>query len=332
MFFSTQRLPVSWTSVCLALIGVAYCAVQVVPLPVSVPCPGTGCRLIQEFTIQGVSLWWAGVAYFGIMALVCLRRLRAFAYALAAVALCVDAVLLCIMLMTVTCIPCLGAGLLMALLYFSLRRHTANKMQPSPGPSVILMAWCGLFVAALASAGTEHMEPWQLAGPENAERRVYFSPSCPACRDAVTVFAGNAAFIPVAENEGDYAAIHAMANALAEGKTLVEALDAATGQNNLSLPSFPGDIVFRLNLMRNKAQLLRLGFDQIPLIMINGMPQAMRPNTAAPATEAHGAAAYGGAGNGSSSPAALPPELAAPVASCGDQNAEPCDPPQPAAP
>ncbi|MDL2210842.1 hypothetical protein LJC26_08605 [Desulfovibrio sp. OttesenSCG-928-O18] len=310
MFFSPQRLPVSWLSVCIALIGAAYCGLQVAPVPFEVPCPGTGCHLFQDFFFYGISLWWVGVAYFAFMALACFRRAQMLALTVAGLALCADGVLLVIMLFTAACVTCLGAAALMGVLFFILRRHVYSKSPQPAGPSFVLLAWGGLFIAALALAGTEQVRPWHIAGTEQMERRVYFSPSCPACRDAITVFADQAMFIPVAERESDYPAIFAMQRALESGKNMPEALAAA--QNPPAYPALSlENAMFRLRLLRNKAEVLRLGFDQLPLIMINGMPQAMRP-AARPSAQPS---------------SALPPELTT-VDSCGGQNPEPCDPPR----
>ena len=332
MFFSPQRLPVSWMSICIAFLGAAYCAIQVAPMPVSIPCPGTGCHLFQDFTIHGVSLWWAGVAYFAFMMLVCLRRSYGAALIFATAALIADAVLLIVMLMTAACIACLGAGAIIAFLFFTIRRHASIKSAQEPGPSYVLIIWSGFFIAALAFAATEDMEPWQIAGPDNAERRVYFAPSCPACRDAITVFSGSTAFIPVAEKDSDNAAVYAMHKAIAGGSSVVEALDAvmqATMNNTLAEPPFPDSVLIRLKLIKNKAEVMRLGFNKLPLIMINGMPQSLRPNNATGANGTNGSrGAASSYGNGASRSAALPPELVAPLDSCGDANQEPCDPPR----
>ncbi len=329
MFYSRQRLPISWTSVCIATVGAAFCAVQAVPQPDSILCPGTGCQLFKDFTVFGVSLWWLGVAYFLLMALLCLRRAHSLLFPVAAAALLADAALLAIMLVTAACIACLGAGLLIALLFGSLRGHYSVKNRPAALSAALLIGWSGLFIAALTFAGTEQLGSWRIAGPENAERRVYFAPSCPACRDAVAAFASNAAFYPVAEKDNDIAVIQAMSTALARGASIDRALETAiraTDQGTLTKPSFVEHPLFRLNLLRNKAEVMRLGFTQLPLIMINGMPQSLRPAAAdspdpAPVRPA-GRDIY------NQPPSALPPELLGNVDSCGDQSQVPCDPPQ----
>lgn len=316
MLFSPQRLPVSWTSVCIALAGAVYCGVQAAVPGGDAACSGTGCRLFANFSIHGISLWWVGVAYFAFMVLVCLRRAQSVALATAWLALAADALLLALMLVSAACTACLGAAAFMGVLFLALRRH-GNRRAAPVRPSFLFFIWLGLFIAALASAGTEQVRPWRMAGTETMERRVYFSPSCPACRDAVALFAGQAAFIPVAEQESDYAAIRAMFMALEKGKTMPEALREA---NNAPIPRAASleNAVFRLRLLRNKAEVLRLGFDRLPLIMVNGIPQALRP---APDAGRSGGRAPRNA------PAALPPELS-PVDSCGGYDTQPCDPPR----
>ena len=321
MFFSPQRLPFSWSSTCIALVGVVYCAIQVAPVPVPVPCPGTGCQLFQNFAFYGVSLWWIGVTYFAFMALACLRRANLAALFIAAAALIADTILLAIMLMTAACITCLGAGLLIALLYLSLRSHCRYNTSSSKGLPIALLIWSGLFIAAAASAATEGLAPWRIAGTETAERRVYFAPSCPACRDAVKTFSDSAAFIPLAEEDSDNPAIYTMHKGIQNGLSPAEALETAMQakrNGTLAEPSFPDSLIFRLRLIRNKADVLRLGFRQLPLIMINGMPQNSHDNSTPQSSSqpvAHPPSS------------ALPPELFAPLNSCGDASPEPCDPP-----
>lgn len=312
MFFSQQRLPVSWTGLIVALIGAVFCGLQIVPEVSPIPCSSAGCRLFQDFSFKGVSLWWLGVAYFAVMALVCMRRSRTPALALASLALVADGALLVVMLLTAPCTACLGAAAFIGLLFYVIRRHVYNKSAPPPGPSVLFLAWAGLFIAALVNAGTDLVGSWQIYGPQDAERRVYFSPSCPACRDAITAFAESAAFMPIAEEESDYAAIYRMRRAVAQGKNIAEALREAEN-DGASEPWSLESALFRLKLLRNKAEVLHLGFERVPLILINGLPQSLRSNYAPAARDRYAPSA------------ALPPELA-PIDSCGE-SIEPCETP-----
>lgn len=314
MFFSPHRLPIPWLGVALALAGAVFCFWTALPSSTSVPCPTVGCRLFQDVTISGISLWWAGVAYFSVMTLLCLKKAWRAYLLLGALALLGDAVLLIIMLVTAPCLACLGVALLIGLLFLVLYRHAHSRN--ARGWLLAFLLWAGLFLAVVASAGGELLGSWQLSGPVRAERRVYFSPSCPACRDAVAVFGESAAFFPVAEREEDYAAIYRMKLALDAGKTLAEALAVSGAGAEAPYFSIQGAL-FRLRLLRNKAEVLNLGFSSLPLIITGGMPKGLRPEPAAMSAEPPVRQRQ--------EEAALPPELS-PLDSCGE-GALPCDTP-----
>ncbi len=325
MAFASQRAPVSWGGVCVALVGAAFCALLASPLQTGIPCPSTGCRLFHDATLWGVSLWWAGTGFFVLTALLCLRRWRGAAFSLATLALIADCALLALMLVTAPCLSCLGAAACIGLLFFILRRPEQGWFGAAPRPPLLLFLWAGLFVAAASDAGTEALGRWSLYGPVDAERRVYFSPSCPACRDAVAVFAGNAVFIPVLERDEDFVAIAGMQSALVRGRSITEALaDGLQGRGHeLSVGQA---LLLRLRLLRNKAEVLRLGFDKLPLLMVNGMPQSLRPERAPGATGATGAGARTSVSRAISGPGSsvLPPELT-PLDQC-KEGPVPCPP------
>jgi hypothetical protein len=147
-------------------------------------------------------------------------------------------------------------------------------------PSRLFFLWMLLFIANGASAFTESIQPWVIHGQEHRERRVYFSPSCPACREAVTFFADKAAFVPVMKDENDFQAIVRMEEGLKQGLTLREAFDAAQEKRLASPISLFRKIFLHILLMRNKVDALRLGFDKLPLLLVEGMPRS--PQTDAP--------------------------------------------------
>ena len=307
MSFSPHRLPLSWSCVLLALVGAAYCGLLASPMQVVVPCPGSGCRLFRDFSVFGISLWWGGVLYFVLMTLLCLRRAMRLALWLAGLALALDAALLLIMLASVPCVSCLGVALLMGLLFWMVRKHTYSLHMLRPQISALFLLWAALFMGAGIAAAMEQMDSWVIAGSEHTERRIYFSPSCPACRDAVAVFAQSAAFVPVAERESDYVEIYRMHKALANGADMVSALRGAGSGESLK-PYDPAMLFLRFRLLRNKSEVLRLGFESLPLIMVNGMPQSMRPVRESSVRGRRGADAA----------SALPSELLGRVDACGD--------------
>ena len=276
MAVTARRAPVPWTSVLVALAGAGYCALQAGPARYGIPCSSSGCALFRDAALWGISLWWVGCGAFLFIALLCLRRLRSLALFFTGFGLLLDCVFLAIMAATAPCVSCLGAALFFGLLYYALRRaepfgHTANTT------SVLLLLWLVLFCAVGIAAANEHMGGWALYGATNApERRVYFSPSCPACREAVAAFAATAAFYPVAERDADVAVIAAMQRALASGAGIQEAL--AFGRENPAQQIGARELLLlHVCLWRNKGEVLRQGFTKLPLLLVNGMPQPMTP-------------------------------------------------------
>ncbi|MDL2272404.1 hypothetical protein LJC23_05165 [Desulfovibrio sp. OttesenSCG-928-I05] len=333
MAISQQHSSPSWGSFILALLGAAYCAVLASPLQESLPCPSSGCYLFRDVAVAGISFWWIGTAAFIALALLCLSRYHAPALIFAGLCLAADCVLLVVMFFTAPCLTCLGAAFFFAVIYLCLRRPAAARYQvaASPRPSILFLLWGALFIANLGAAATEQLGDWVLTGPADADRRVYFSPSCPACREAITVFAGQAAFIPVAENDDDYQAIINMQAAVQDGKSITEALAAAYADPVAVTPD--AYLLLRLRLLRNKGTVLGLGFNKLPLLMINGMPQGYGT---AGAASISGSSASGasdsrpGVGSGASDVShGLPPELNLfNLGQCGDDIA-PCDPTPP---
>ena len=317
MASSLHRSTISWSGVFIALLGAVFCGFQAGLLGESLPCPSAGCYLFRDMTVGGYSLWWAGLAAFSVLALCCLRRLRGMALFLATLGLSFDIALLLFMLGTAPCVSCLGAALLLGLFFLALRR-SPDPRQRTRGTSYLFLVWAMLFLANGAAALNESVGEWVLYGAEQTDRRIYFSPSCPACRDALISFAGKAAFVPVAERDGDAQAIARMRQALADGLSLEQAL-AGSFSGPEPKDSLLQTALMHLRLTRNKARVLSLGFTKVPLIMLNGLPQSL--NTAPkPQRAPQPAPAPADARS------TLPPELDR-MDQCGDTPA-PCDPPR----
>ena len=320
MALQTTRIP--WGAFFLALLGGIFCGLEAGPWQELLPCPGSGCRLFRDVAIQGISLWWFGLAGFAAIALLCLWRLRPQAYFAAAVGLFRDILLLVLMFFTAPCISCLGAALLFALVFLCLRRPDTGSAarygqeRQRLNPSILFFVWLVLFLANIGAAANEKLGAWAIAGNEDSPRRVYFSPSCPACREAVRHLDGQAAFIPLLEQEGDFDAIARMQVGLKAGGSVFEALEQAnTGSGKADLSLIEATLL-RIRLLRNKGIVMGLGFEQIPLIMINGMPRLESPSSSQTPPAASLPAAL--------PPAALPPELNLPLGQCGNAIA-PCD-------
>jgi hypothetical protein len=222
--------------------------------------------------IGGVSLWWVGGAYFFLTAILCLRGQRALARLLAVSALAADAVLLFIMFLTAPCFDCLVVAAFIGLVYYSLRGVPDGWFLMPGGPSLLLPVWFGLFLGNCVLAADE-MLPRRILGDRNAEVSIFFSPSCPACREALASIGSAAALYPVAEKTGDTERIIKFASLLHAGLSAGEAAERSMDPDQPVPEVSPIDrALLSVQLVRNKSALLRQGVRSLPLIMISGMP------------------------------------------------------------
>lgn len=182
------------------------------------------CSVFANFTFMGFSLWWLSTLVF---AAILLLSLFGFAYLIrliTAAALFLDLFLFAIMLTTTLCTMCIGAGILFACSYYAVRYENRRPIHPYP-KTVLLTAWSVLFIALAGSGINAAQNPYPLLESENAAANVFFSPSCPACKQLISAEFGNKriSWYPVEENENDIWRIIYMQERLAAGDTLEQA-------------------------------------------------------------------------------------------------------------
>lgn len=182
------------------------------------------CGVFANFTFMGFSLWWLSTLVF---AAILLLSLFGFAYLIrliTAAALFLDVFLFLVMLTTTICIMCMGVGILFAFSYYAVRYENRRPIQPYP-KTVLLTVWCILFIALAGSGINAGQKAYPLVQAENATANVFFSPSCPACRQLLLAeYANkNISWYPVEENEKDIWRILYMQERLTAGDTLEQA-------------------------------------------------------------------------------------------------------------
>ncbi|MDR3175193.1 MAG: hypothetical protein LBU06_01480 [Desulfovibrio sp.] len=271
MASSNQSIP--WPTLGFSLLGLAWCGWMAFPTSSPAPCLTSGCALFRGSAIGGVSLWWIGGACFFLITLLCLRGKKAAARFLSMAALALDTVLLLVMLFFAPCFDCLVAAALFGLVYYSLRGVRDGWFLAENGPSLLLPVWFGLFLANGILAADETLPRHTLGGHSRSEVRLFFSPSCPACREALVSFGESALLYPVAEASGDVDGIVKLQALLNAGLSMREAVDRSLDP---SVPapelSFFRRALLHVQLLRNKTLVLRQGFASLPLIQVNGMP------------------------------------------------------------
>jgi hypothetical protein len=186
-----------------------------------------------------------------------------------------DSVLLVVMLLTAPCFDCLVVAALMGCCYFTLRQQPISDgwFTEEARASLLLPLWFGLFLGNAILALDEQVPLYALGNTKTSDVNVYFSPSCPACREALLSLGNTAALYPVEEAEGDVDSIIRLAALLKANVPIREALPRCLKRDEPGpYTPFYERALLSVKLLRNKASLLRQGFRTVPLIQINGMP------------------------------------------------------------
>ncbi|MFI3272681.1 MAG: hypothetical protein R3Y11_11375 [Pseudomonadota bacterium] len=296
-----QRRTIAILPLMASLVGLGFClwiALSPALDTNAADCAATGCTLYKDISIAGISLWHIGAVAFAGLSFCALRGYAYVGYMASACMLAGDVVLLVLMAFTAPCTNCLGVAVLFAFTFWLFRKEnefqsTASfvSSQNSPdvprGHSYLLCIWGLFFFANGLAAINERMEPWIIHGAENAPMRIYFSLSCPSCREAIRTYAVSAtsiAFLPVAEDDADLYAIATLQEELQSGKNFFPAFRYATNESTvkkeLSLVEYT---MLQWQLLRNKVRFYASGSTTLPLIQMHGMPKnrAVTPSASA---------------------------------------------------
>ena len=274
MSIRTRSNATPWAALLFALLGLAWCGYVAFPTGNPAPCATSGCALFRDSRIAGISLWWVGGAYFFLLAIVCLRGNRPLARLMAMVALFLDSVLLVVMFFTAPCFDCLVVAVFLGLTYYHLRSAGDGGWFVTPqSPSLLLPIWFGLLLGNAVLAINEQLPLTSMGNSRSADVRNFFSPSCKACRAAILASGNAAALYPVEEKDGDIDSIIRLGALLKANVPLREALPRSIDPNE-PMPHLPfyERMLLSVQLVRNKAVVLRQGFRALPMIQINGMP------------------------------------------------------------
>lgn len=290
MFTSRSRSPLLWPLL-FAFLGVLFAAWNAWDSS-SVPCITAGCTLYQGFTFAGISLWWGGIAAFAVLGLLAFMGHAALGRTLAGLGLVLDCILLSIMVLTLPCLSCLTAALLLALCFITFRVPGGNRTtQNSSRPSVLVLLWSALFIVNIGVVIRSEFQPWVIQPSEASEGnlvRIFFSPSCTACRQLVTGMpeadVRKVTWCPIAEEEGDLAVILDLQKRLAVS---VEPF-AASFTRALEAPRLtfldmlhPETLLVQFRLWRNQARVISVGEGRLPLVEFVGTPIALLKSTPA---------------------------------------------------
>lgn len=254
-----------------SLAGAFFCVLAALGLAEAI-CVTEGCSVFRGTTVLGIDLYWLGAAYFLALAvLIYLSRARGrLSTALKAAILAglvIDGFLLAIQAVTAPCASCLVvAGLLgLTALLLPSRQMLRGK---------VMAVWAVLFVAALSGIFRDQLSPVPAYGRSDAAIKVFFSPSCPACRRVVydlaerTELQSDLALYAVAKNESDLAGIQRFHEQMAVSGDLAKALGACfnPAEEPAAPPTWSELLAIRTASLRNKSFLARSGASSVPFV------------------------------------------------------------------
>ncbi|MEW5724108.1 MAG: hypothetical protein AB1896_13445 [Thermodesulfobacteriota bacterium] len=259
----------------LAGIGMVFCAASGLGLGQDF-CITPGCTLTKEVAFLGLSLWWWGAGAFLVVAVLAVLGRGPEAYWAGFAALAADAGLLLWMALTAPCLTCLFAGFLFLFLFYSLCRIGGKNRTAA---RVLTAIWFFVLAPNFFGVVVEMVDPWPIYGRHPAVFRVYFSPTCPACRNTVFYLrprlkaSSPVAFYPVARTPQDLGKIRYMVKRQKEGldffSAYAESTQAAGVETKLGMLE---EIRLRLRLHRNKIAFWRTGMDAFPVLVRMGSP------------------------------------------------------------
>ena len=255
-----------------ALVGAAFCALAALGVTEAI-CVTAGCAVFKGTTVLGIDLYWIGATFFlllaALLALPSMRRTLARPLVwLVVLGLALDTILLAMQAVSLSCLNCLVFAVLLGVVAALLL----------PGPPVlrkVLAVWAVLLVAALAGLLRDGLSPVAIHGDEDAAIKVFFAPSCPACREELTSLAarpelhGLLALYPIARDDGDLRGILRFRRVLDHGGDLPAAVEACFSRAEAGGPE-PGlsdSLSLRLASFRNKVFLARAGAASIPYVL-----------------------------------------------------------------
>jgi len=276
---------------CLCLLGSLFCLANA--FGADLLCVTQGCRIYQGYGLFGIPFYILGAAGFlALLAVISLRFLQPLLALALFSALALDTLFLVYQYLFWPCASCMVVALLMGAV-----AGLGLLGMPSLRKSWLLgtgLVWLTFFlVVGLATIKEVAFRPWTMWGSPTAAIKVYFSPNCPACREAVEQLLEVAepttiALFPVAKSAADLAPLARALATLRPGETdtlrssLEEMFSAATPDQTDKAPMRLGWRI-RLGLWSNKMMLARMGSAEVPKIIAPGPIQSRpRPQTPAP--------------------------------------------------
>ncbi len=240
-------------------------------------CFTAGCAIYGNASVGGVSLWHVGMFCFAFMGLLALLGRAKAGYCIAWTGLLVDALLLALMVATAPCFNCLIVALILFLVLRGFRSALQREARygQKQARQILVLVWSALFLCNVGIV-LKALSPLYCMTDNDMEAKVhmFFSPSCPSCRQGIEKLSGSidTAFYPIAETEMDVPRIARMQELLDNGVNMKDALQQSKDDPSPKSLSGTEYLFLMLKLLSNKAHVYLNAGPVVPYFEYRGLP------------------------------------------------------------
>ena len=263
----------------ISLSGLIYCLASMFGATEAI-CHTAGCQVYKCYSFLGFSFYTWGTLAFALCTifLIFRKKLNKFfnffdIYSIfLTFCLLGEVGLLAYQAIYLPCFSCLVVGLLWGILFIlDLKWKREDNFDSK---KILVGIWGLLFFTVATSAIKDIITPWPIYGKPDAPIKIFFSPTCPACKKAVQeilekglIDKNKIALFPVAKNEEDKDRICLLQCSL-QNKDLPLALNKCWQPKCTPISVGLWNILrLNFNLFRNRLALAKMGIDRIPVII-----------------------------------------------------------------
>lgn len=272
-----------WLSVLAATVGIFFCTLNA--LGIETFCVTSGCAITADFSIFGISLYFFGAAAFGGFIAVRLLGTRKWTLMYALAFLVADIIFLAAMSFMAPCLSCLIVAALIFLLAVLSLLDVRKDSLPTTTKAIhySLVAWMIFASPNTLNVASELLGPSPIHGTAKAPIKIFFSPTCPACKDMVVEVMesspDNVALYPVGKDQVDMEKICALSCKYEESENIQLALDACWSGDCQKEMSILEQTALSIKLWRNKIHLAKMGKDSVPVMITQMIPETRQEKT-----------------------------------------------------
>lgn len=265
----------SWWLAFVAFSATAFCLFSFWGIG-DVFCLNTGCHIYKGYKIFGVSFYLVGAFYFGALCVLALFSCSGVMLSFfTASGLLVNLFFLLYQIFFWPCTSCLMVAGILGLFAFSLFRRGKGRK--------LLYFWLLFFTAAGLGAIRDGVQPWSVFGKEKAEIEIFFSASCPACKQLLKgVLANPEVFeetrlYPVIKEEGELEKMFHLKKNLEEGMNPEKAFEFFWKEQPQAKLSLKDKLALKFFCIKNKMILAKMGQSGIPVVVAKRIPSLISP-------------------------------------------------------